>query len=140
MIALQPMEAQYLAQDPGMIPVYGELKQAVEGLVGDFDVNVKKTQIAFRVHHNFLVVSFPMRKIKGWPDHCLVLSFFLPRFIDHPRVVQHALIRPGHYTHHVLIERSEDIDDTLLAWIQEAYDFAERPRGRAVPASNSDEV
>lgn len=128
---MNPLEAQYLAQDPGMIPLYEDLKQAVQALVGDFDVNVKKTQIAFRVHYNFLVVSFPMRKVKGWPAHCLVLSFFLPRFIEDPRVVQHALIRPGHYTHHVLIEAPEDIDETVLDWVQEAYDFAERPRGRA---------
>lgn len=123
---MNAMEAQYLAQDPTMIPLYEYLKQAVEALVGGFDVNVKKTQIAFRVTHNFLVVSLPFRKIKGWPVHCLVLSFFLPRAIEHPRVVQRALIRPGHYTHHVLIEKPEDIDATVLDWVREAYDFAER--------------
>nr|WP_317401591.1 DUF5655 domain-containing protein [uncultured Gemmiger sp.] len=31
---------------------------------------------------------------------------------------------PGRWTHHVLIDRQEAIDEELMSWIQEAYAFS----------------
>ena len=35
---------------------------------------------------------------------------------------------PGRWTHHVLLERSADVDEELLSWLQAAYDFSMHKR------------
>ena len=35
---------------------------------------------------------------------------------------------PGRWTHHVLISAEEQIDDELVNWLREAYEFAESKR------------
>lgn len=127
---LTDKESLFLARDITMLPVYEALKAAMETLAGPFDVSVKKTQIAFRKRYNLAVVSFPYRRMKGWPKHCLILTFVLPRLIDSPRIAVHAEPRPGLFTHHVLLAKPEDIDQTILDCMREAHDYAERPRKR----------
>lgn len=35
---------------------------------------------------------------------------------------------PGRWTHHLLVSTSEELDGQLLAWLQEAYAFAQSKR------------
>ena len=35
---------------------------------------------------------------------------------------------PGRWTNHVLLSREDEIDEELMDWLREAYDFAESKR------------
>ena len=35
---------------------------------------------------------------------------------------------PGRWTHHLLVSTPEELDGQLLAWLQEAYAFAQSKR------------
>ena len=45
-----------------------------------------------------------------------------------PRVDQASEPYPGRWTHHLVIGSAEEIDDELMVWVREAYDFAAAKR------------
>ena len=45
-----------------------------------------------------------------------------------PRIAQATEPYPGRWTHHLLVSTPEDLDGQLLAWLQEAYAFAQSKR------------
>jgi hypothetical protein len=53
-----------------------------------------------------------------------MVSFGLPELNTSPRIAASAEACPGRWTHHVLVERPEDLDAELLGWIDEAYRFS----------------
>ena len=60
----------------------------------------------------------------------ITLTLGLARRLDSPRVDLATEPYPGRWTHHFLLSAPEDLDGPMLAWIQEAYAFAEG-KGRA---------
>lgn len=48
--------------------------------------------------------------------------------LDSPRVAVATQPYPGRWTIHLPVARVEEIDDELLAWVREAYDFARAKR------------
>ena len=64
------------------------------------------------------MVSIPVRRKKGWPEHCLLISFGLGRQVADPRIAVAAEPYPGRWTHHVVLSRPEELDETLLAWLR----------------------
>ena len=63
----------------------------------------------------------PPFKVRGRPEHYIVVSFAADRRIDHPRIVSVAEPYPHRWTHHVLVSCPEDVDDKLLDWVEQAY-------------------
>ena len=45
-----------------------------------------------------------------------------------PRVVAASEPYPGRWTHHVLVTEADQIDEELMGWLREAWDFAESKR------------
>lgn len=109
---------------PSMIPVYQELKTRLESAYPDLRIKVSKTQISFYRRRMFAMVSLPWRRVKGWPADYLLASFGLSYRKESPRVVQAAEPYPNRWTHHVLLSAPQDVDQELLAWLDEAYRFA----------------
>ena len=70
------------------------------------------------------MASLPWRKVKGWPEEYLLVSFGLAYKKKSPRIVQAVEAYPNRWTHHVLLTRPEQVDDELMDWIGEAYRFA----------------
>ena len=70
------------------------------------------------------MASLPSRKRKGWPEEFLLISFGLSYQKQSPRIVQSVEAYPNRFTHHVITEKAEDIDDELLGWIREAFEFS----------------
>nr|WP_122011685.1 DUF5655 domain-containing protein [Maliibacterium massiliense] len=91
-------------------------------------IQVKKSQISFYHRHMYACVSLPVRRLKDWPEHCIVLSFGLARRVDAPRIVQAVEPYPNRWTHHVLLAEASQLDDELAGWLQEAYAFAQCKR------------
>lgn len=106
------------------LPLYDAFEAQAERL-GEVNIRVQKTQIAFSNRHNFAFVSFlPARKAKDRPKTYITVTFGLGRRVDSPRIDIATEPYPGRWTHHVLVSSTEEIDGELMGWIREAYDFS----------------
>ena len=107
------------------------LYEALAGwLVGEFpgaDIRVQKTQISFCDRRMFACASLlPVGRKADRPPDFITVSFGLPFALDSPRAAA-VPVRPGRWTHHVVIGDEAGIDDELKRWLREAHDFACRP-------------
>lgn len=117
-------EIAFFNRIPQMLPLYAALREKLERAYPDMDVRVAKTQISFRNRHVFAMASLPWRKVKGWPEAYLLVSFGLPCRKESPRIAQAVEAYPNRWTHHVLVVTEDEIDDTLMSWLDEAFWFS----------------
>ena len=115
----------FFDQHMDVLPLY----QAFEELLFDsFPVvnkRVQKTQITFSNRHVFACVSFARVKRKAeLPAGYMVLTLGLPAPLDSERVAVKTEPYPGRWTHHIVVSKPEELDEELLSWVREAYDFA----------------
>lgn len=117
-------EIAFFNRMPQMLPLYAALREKLERAYPDMDVRVARTQISFRNRHVFAMASLPWRKVKGWPEAYLLVSFGLPCRKESPRIAQAVEAYPNRWTHHVLVVAEDEIDDTLMSWLDEAFWFS----------------
>lgn len=117
-------ELLYFDKMPRMLPLYQTLRQRLDSAYPEMTVKITKTQISFRSRYVFVMASLPWRRVKGWPAEYLLVSFGLPYQKVSPRIAQSVEAYPNRWTHHVIVERAEEIDAELLGWIGEAYQFS----------------
>lgn len=122
---MHPDELLFFDQMPAMLPVYARLREQLEAAYPDLGIRVGKSQISFRNRYGFASASLPWRRVKGWPAEYLLVTFGLARRLDDPRIAQAVEPYPNRWTHHVLVQTPEEVDETLLRWIDEAYWFAQ---------------
>ena len=114
---------------PEALALYQNFAETLFSEVGQVQVRVQKTQIAFSNGHNFAFVSFlPVRKAKERPQHYIVVTFGLGHQVESPRIDGAVEPYPNRWTHHVLISREAEIDGELMGWVREAAEFAARKR------------
>ena len=109
---------------PKLLPTYEAIRDVICAEFEHVRIKVQKTQISFYNKHLFACASLPLRKVKGWPDMCLVFTLGLNRKLEHPRVAYAVEPYPGRWTHHILIQNEKEVDPELIEWIKEAYAFA----------------
>lgn len=107
------------------LPLY----QALENLLYDsfllVNKRVQKTQITFFNRHVFACVSFARVKRKAeLPEGYMVITLGLPAPLASERVAVKSEPYPGRWTHHIIVSKPEELNEELLSWIREAYDFA----------------
>jgi len=104
-----------------------QLFEAVRGVVdaiGTTDVSVTKSQIAFRSRRAFAWVWIPGKYLRG--NHApLVLTVALPARDISPRWKEVVEPSPGHFTHHLELYSTDEIDEQVRAWLREARRAAE---------------
>ena len=84
---------------------------------------VQKTQISYSNRCIFTCISFARVKRKAeLPDGYLVLTIGLSAPLNSHRIVQN----------HIVISRPEELDEELISWIREAYDFADKKQRRSL--------
>ena len=109
---------------PEALSLYETFAEKLESL-GEMTVRVQKSQISFSNRHNFAFVSFlPARKAKERPQNYITITFGLNHRMDSPRIDIATEPYPNRWTHHILISSPEDIDEELMGWIKEAYEFS----------------
>ena len=114
---------------PEALALYQNFAEKLFSEVGQVQVRVQKTQIAFSNGHNFAFVSFlPVRKAKERPQHYIVVTFGLGHQVESPRIDGAVEPYPNRWTHHVLISREAEIYGELMGWVREAAEFAARKR------------
>ena len=124
---------EYIAEDvlrffekaPRLLPLYQALEKRISAEFEDVRIKVQKTQITFANHRNFACVWQPAlsarKKLRDRPDAYLVVTFGLLYRLDSPRIEAAVEPYPNRWTHHVVIEREEELDEELMGWIREAY-------------------
>lgn len=119
----------FFNEKPKELALYQALEQAVEKRLPQAEVRVQKSQISFYGKYLFAAASLPVRRRKGCPEQCLVVTVGLPRKVDSPRVAVAVEPYPGRWTHHILITCPEEVDSQLMEWIEEAWNFAQTKGG-----------
>ena len=109
---------------PLELALYQTLFRSLETAFPEASVRVQKTQISFYGRHLFAAVSLPVRRRKGWPEHCIVVTIGLSHRLESPRIAVAVEPYPNRWTHHVLVTRPEDIYAQLLEWIRLSHDFS----------------
>lgn len=117
-------ELLFFEKYPRMLPVYERLRETIFQAHPGTVVKVSKTQISFRSRYVFAMASLPWRKIRAWPEEYLLVSFGLPEPRSSERIVQCVEAYPNRWTHHVLTTCPAEIDEELLSWLEEAWQFS----------------
>lgn len=113
---------------PLELALYQTLFRSLETAFPEASVRVQKTQISFYGRHLFAALSLPVRRRKGWPEHCIVVTIGLSHRLESPRIAVAVEPYPNRWTHHVLVSGEEQIDGELLDWLKEAWAFSENKR------------
>ena len=108
------------------LPMYERLEEAILTRIPNVKIKVAKTQITFANKRGFAFVSFnPCRRAKERPPVWMTVTFGLGYRKEFPRIDVATDPYPGRWTHHVMVETPDEIDEELLDWIQEAADFSD---------------
>ena len=103
-------------------------ERMAEVLPDDVSVKVQKNQISFYAPRLFAAASLPVRRKKGWPEHCLMVTFGLGHRENHSRITVATEPYPNRWTHHVLVSERREIDTQLMDWLVQSWVFAENKR------------
>ena len=95
--------------------------------IGIFTPVVHKTQISLKNRRVFACVSM-LRVLpkKLLPSRFLVLTLGLPYPLDSPRIAVKTEAQPNRWTHHIVLGSADELDDELLNWLRQAYEFGNR--------------
>ena len=108
-----------------MLPLYQAFEEILFDSFPVVNKRVQKTQITFSNRHVFACVSFARVKRKTeLPMRFIVITLGLPAPLDSERVAVKTEPYPGRWTHHIVVNKPEELDEELLSWVREAYDFA----------------
>ena len=129
---MSPEELLFFDSMPTMLPVYEALRHKLVNAYPDLGIRVTKTQISFKNRYIFAVVSF--QRVPGCPKEHLLVTFGLGYPKQNPRISVVTEASPHRWTHHVPVTRPEELNQELMVWIDEAYQFALiKGRGKARP-------
>jgi hypothetical protein len=106
---------------PLELSLYRAFEETVRSRIPTVITRFRRSQITFAERRGFAAVWMPPFKVRGRPEHYIVVSFAADRRIDHPRIVSVAEPYPHRWTHHVLVTSPEDIDAKLMDWVEQAW-------------------
>jgi len=115
----------FFDQHMDVLPLYQAFEEILFDSFSVVNKRVQKTQITFSNRHVFACVSFARVKRKAeLPMRYMVITLGLPAPLDSERIAVKTEPYPGRWTHHIVVSTSEELDEELLSWVREAYDFA----------------
>jgi Domain of unknown function (DUF5655) len=106
---------------PDGLAIYRRVPEVIDGL-GEAEVRVSKSQIAFRARRGFAYVWRPGRYVDN--DVPAVLSIPLPAEDRSKRFKSVVHPSPKVWMHHLEIRDPDQIDDEVARWLRDAYDAA----------------
>jgi hypothetical protein len=122
------LDHHFAGRPPGVRALFDAFVEAVT-TIGPVTVLPEKTRIAFQVRMSFAQVT-PRNR---WLDGHVVLA----RRVEHRRFRSVQTFSPRNHMHVFRIERVDEIDDELRAWLAEAYAVGEqRHLGRDSTVAN----
>lgn len=115
-------ETAFFSGKPEAFSIYSRLVSRLRTIEPELLISVRKTQISFFSRYMFACVSF-LRVRRGVKDF-LTLTVGLPYKSDSPRIDQAVEVRPGRWTHHIMLTSAAELDDEIFALLAEAADFS----------------
>jgi hypothetical protein len=112
------LDSHFAASEPRVRAAFDAYLAAVREL-GPVTVNATKSRISFQERMRFAGVERPRRR------H-LNATFVLTRPVESDRLARVEYVPPYYYVHRLRLERPEDVDDELKAWLAEAYEVGTR--------------
>jgi len=103
------------------LALYRAVASVVEAF-GEVEQRATKSQVAFRSKRGFAYVWRPGQYVNS--DVPAVLSIAFPRELESPRVKAVVQVSQHLWMHHLELAAVADIDDEVVAWLQEAFDAA----------------
>ena len=113
---------------PAELALYEALFRRMDGAFPEGTVKVQKSQISFYGRHLFAAASLPVRRRKDWPKMCLMVTVGLPYRLDSPRWRRPRSRIPAAGPTMSWVTEADQIDEELMGWLREAWDFAESKR------------
>jgi hypothetical protein len=114
-----PLEEYFRGRDPRAPMLFGTVRSTILS-IGDAEVRVTKSQVAFRRRRSFAWVWLPGQYLSGAVAP-LVLTIDLDRFDTSPRWKEVAEPRLNHFMHHLEVRGVADLDDGVLECLREAW-------------------
>ena len=116
----------FLKNIPELIALFEHLKETLFGRKDPISISVQKTQIVYRSRKSFAYICFPSDQ---WKIARICTSFcHLDWIIWFP--AQELLKRWKFVriegTHHVIISKCAEIDEEILNWLDQAFQFSLR--------------
>ena len=118
----------YFHGKPFEFSLYRQLVRRMDESLPGMSARVQKSQVSFYNRHLFATASLPVRRKKDWPAACLLVTFGLEAKLDSPRIAVAVQPYPNRWTHHVVLTDESQVDDELLGWMRQAYDFSQSKR------------
>lgn len=116
---------------PAELELYRCLRARLLELWPGTELRPRRTQTGFAERYLYAVASPPARKIKGAPEHHILLSVVLPEPDGRPCVAVTAQTGPARYTHHIVLSSAADLEGGALELTAMSHAFAlERGGGR----------
>ena len=117
--ACAPLDAglERQGKDPEVVAIFRRLVE-LAGRNGPVTVLPEKTRIAFQVRMSF--AAFELRR--HWVDGHVVLA----RRLEHPRFRRVETFSPHNHLHQFRLERLDEADEEVAAWLAEAYRVGEQ--------------
>lgn len=109
---------------PAALPIAQALQRRILWEFPAAVVKVSKTQVSFSNRYGFAYIWPPFRRVRGRPGIYAILTFGLAYEKVHPRIAEAVEPYPGRWTHHVPVAGEEEIDDELMEWVRESYNFS----------------
>ena len=127
-MALTPIQV-FFEKSPSAKVLFDALVIAVINRFPNTTFEIQKSQIALVSNAPYAVLWLPLTEIKGHSKELLILSFGVDHEIKDPRFVEVNHPYPDRWMVHILIEKIEDIDETILSYLSLALDFSESKKG-----------
>lgn len=121
--------ASFFKGHPKPRALFGALRGLLEPL-GDVEVEVTRSQIAFKARTRFAWAWMPQTWIRAAPPEALVVTFELDVPLDSPRIKERVEARPGRWTHHLVVQDAAELDDEVRGWLRRSHALGARPRTR----------
>ncbi len=103
---------------PDGLAVYRAVEHAARDL-GDVEVRVSRSQIAFRRRTGFAYLWRPGQYVRS--EVPAVLSLALPHELDSPRFKEVAHPAPAVWMHHLEVSGPASLDAEVRGWLAEAF-------------------
>jgi hypothetical protein len=87
------------------------------------DIEVTKTQISFGEVYKYFWIWLPQTWIRKRSENSITLTIVTGKKIRSRRIEESIQVKNGYWTHHMIIENSNDIDKEIEGLIREGYEF-----------------
>lgn len=109
---------EFFAPDKKAVSIYRAFARPLAAL-GDVEVRVSKSQVAFRAKRGFAFAWVPSRYVKS--DVPIVLSIALSERLSSDRFKSIAHPSTSVWMHHLELRLVRDVDGEVRAWTMRAY-------------------